>query len=131
MSSEKQQQGMMLPPDHFLSLRPSFASGSVAHPDSASAAPSTSTLASADFEVDTRTGFLPAEPGLLDVPARYALWESLLDRAKAGAVKINGVGEDRAVADSWRREVREVRPSSLFCNTRLPPSYWLPDGPVG
>lgn len=99
----------MLPPDHFLSLRPSFAHGSLAHPDSASAAPSTSTLASADFEVDVRTGFLPAEPGLLAVPARYTQWESLLDRARAGAVRIGGAGEDKAQADAWRNEVREVR----------------------
>lgn len=100
----------MLPPDHFLSLRPSFAQGTLAHPDSSSAAPSTSTLASADYEVDVRTGFLPAEPGLLAVPERYAQWESLLDRARAGAVRIGGVGENKPRADAWRKEVEQVRP---------------------
>lgn len=101
-----------LPSGHFLSLAPTFTS-SLTNPSSSSLAPSTSTLASADFEVDVRTGFLPGEPGLSQLPREYAVWERLLEEAKEGAVKVGGGGEEGS-GDRWRSQLEQVSPSLLY-----------------
>lgn len=103
-----------LPSNHFLALPPSFASSSLSHPNSDSLAPPTTTLASADFDVDVRTGFLPGAPGLSALPIEYALWEELLEDAKSGAVKIGGVGEQADRGARWRDTVETVR-VFLYC----------------
>ncbi|KAL7413731.1 Indoleamine 2,3-dioxygenase [Mrakia frigida] len=95
-----------LPSGHFLSLAPTFTS-SLTNPSSSSLAPSTSTLASADFEVDVRTGFLPGEPGLSQLPREYAVWERLLEEAKEGAVKVGGGGEEGS-GDRWRSQLEQM-----------------------
>ncbi|CDZ98353.1 INDO [Phaffia rhodozyma] len=97
-----------LPSNHFLALPPSFGQASLSHPASDSLAPPTTTLASADFDVDVRTGFLPGHPGIDRLPDEYALWEELLEQAKAGVVKINGAHEEGGSGDRWRQTVKNM-----------------------
>lgn len=95
----------LLPSNHFLSLPPSF-TASLSSPSSSSAAPNTTTLASADFEVDVRTGFLPGEAGLSQLPVEYMVWERLVEEAKEGFGEGSlGVGMG---GEEWRERVREV-----------------------
>ena len=65
-----------LPPNHFLNLqRPDAFAGIPA------GAPDTSTLAAHDFDVDTRTGFMPPQPPLTRLPSAWEPWESTLENA--------------------------------------------------
>jgi indoleamine 2,3-dioxygenase len=62
-----------LSPDHFLSLlRPDITFGPPP------GAPDASTLAAHDFDVDTRTGFLPPQPPLARLPVDWEPWEAAL-----------------------------------------------------
>jgi len=65
-----------LPPDHFL-LQPRHDSLVGAHEGHVD----TSTLAAHDFDVDTRTGFMPPDPPLSRLPEQWDLWETTLEAA--------------------------------------------------
>ncbi|WVW82228.1 hypothetical protein I302_104234 [Kwoniella bestiolae CBS 10118] len=104
-----------LPPNHFLSLQPSFAQPSVAFPsgvpstsshESNGQAPNTASLASADFEVDVRTGFLPGSSNVVRLQGKYEVWEEALDAARSsqpGQGLI--VGGQRDQERLWRKGI--------------------------
>jgi indoleamine 2,3-dioxygenase len=102
-----QQPVNMLPPDHFLlQPRQDFLLGvQEGHID-------TSTLAAHDFDVDTRTGFMPPDPPLNRLPAQWELWETALDAAMQAklqlAVKPGLTLEEKNSSELWREHVRQV-----------------------
>lgn len=109
---------LVLPPGHFLSLPPSFAESSSSfpsgHPTTSSAASdglavNTASLASADFEVDVRTGFLPATRNVDRLDGRYEVWEEALDAARGegpGDGLMLGARRDREIL--WRQAIQSV-----------------------
>lgn len=110
---------LVLPPGHFLSLPPSFSEASTSfpsgHPSTSSSASNglavnTASLASADFEVDVRTGFLPATKNVDRLHGAYGVWEEALDAAR-GEGPGDGLvlGAQRERESLWRRGVQLVR----------------------
>jgi indoleamine 2,3-dioxygenase len=108
-----------LPPGHFLSLPPSFAQPTPSYPSGApptsahtsnGLAPNVASLASADFEVDVRTGFLPATKNVERLPEAWEVWEEALDAARGGGMEgkslMLGGGGDRE--DLWRAGIETV-----------------------
>lgn len=97
----------ILPPEHFLSLP---------RPESDVGPPSgtvdTTTLAAHDFDVDTRTGFMPPQPPLTRLPPEWEAWEVVLDDAVASRLQLGDKRDlsevDQAISDRWRARVREV-----------------------
>jgi len=67
-------------------------------------------LASADFEVDVRTGFLPATKNVERLPEAWEVWEEALDAARGGGMEgkslMLGGGGDRE--DLWRAGIETV-----------------------
>lgn len=110
----------MLPPDHFLlQPRQDFLLGvQEGHID-------TSTLAAHDFDVDTRTGFMPPDPPLSRLPAQWELWEAALHSAMQKklqlAVKPGLTTEEKNSSVSWREHVRQlpVLPTSELTHSEL------------
>ncbi|KAG2112167.1 Indoleamine 2,3-dioxygenase [Suillus cothurnatus] len=110
----------MLPPDHFLlQPRQDFLLGvQEGHID-------TSTLAAHDFDVDTRTGFMPPDPPLNRLPAQWQLWETALDAAMQAklqlAVKPGLTVEEKNSSELWREHVRQlpVLPMSELTHSEL------------
>ncbi len=103
----------LLPSSHFLTLpRPDVLVGPPA------GVADTTTLAAHDFDVDTRTGFMPPSPPLARLPSRWEPWEQLLDNAQSYRLqlgnKIDITDEEKARSESWRARVAQVRHSSLF-----------------
>lgn len=96
-----------LPPDHFLlQPRQDYLIGTYeGHVD-------TSTLAAHDFDVDTRTGFMPPDPPLSRLPGQWELWEMTLEVAMQEklqlAVKPGLTVEDEKKSQSWRHRVKQV-----------------------
>ncbi|KAI0925487.1 hypothetical protein AcV5_008210 [Taiwanofungus camphoratus] len=95
-----------LPPNHFLALpRPDLGLPAVGTPD-------TSTLAAHDFDVDTRTGFMPPEPPLVRLPEEWQLWEAALDDALTSRLQVSDkadlTAEDQAQSDRWQARIREL-----------------------
>lgn len=96
-----------LPPNHFLNLQ---------RPDvflpAAAGTPDTSTLAAHDFDVDTRTGFMPPQPPLTRLPRAWERWEAVLEDAIDShlqlADKLDLTEKDEAESERWRNTVREV-----------------------
>lgn len=121
MSSPRQ---IPLPPDHFLSQpRPDPLSSArqssssitvVRHPG----AVDTSTLAAHDFDVDTRTGFMPPQPPLARLPPLWEPWEELLEDAVQKKLKhtetLDLTESDKEMARTWRKEVQDVRGPSHY-----------------
>lgn len=116
----RQQLADMLPPDHFL-LQPrqdSLLGVQEGHVD-------TSTLAAHDFDVDTRTGFMPPDPPLSRLPVQWELWETALDAAMHAklqlAVKLDLTAEEKKSSESWREHVRQlpVVPTSELTHSEL------------
>lgn len=104
-----------LPVTHFLSLpRPGPTAPVALIPGGVD----TSTLAAHDFDVDTRTGFMPPQPPLARLPAQYAVWEDLLGRAVEGKLQLGSTpgltGEDAARSWRWREDVETVRAPGPF-----------------
>ena len=97
----------LLPPEHFLSLP---------RPDSDVGPPSgtvdTTTLAAHDFDVDTRTGFMPPQPPLSRMPPEWNAWEDVLDDAVAARLQLGDKKDlseiDQTKSARWRARVREV-----------------------
>ena len=116
-----------LPPGHFLSLPPSysqpsaqFSSGvpSTSAHTSGGLAPNIASLAGADFDVDVRTGFLPATLNVERLPSEWEIWEAALDAARGNGVvgetslRIGG-GRDRD--QLWRSGIESVSIRLIFC----------------
>jgi len=108
----------MLPESHFLSLpRPSIFGDdgfSVSLPNGVA---DTTTLAAHDFDVDTRTGFMPPQAPVRRLPEEWEKWEIALDNAIGDALTLGEEvarmeGETREVemakSESWRGSVRSV-----------------------
>ena len=98
----------LLPSSHFLALpRPDVLVGPPA------GVVDTTTLAAHDFDVDTRTGFMPPNPPLARLPSEWEPWEQLLDDAQSYRLqlgqRINITDEERARSESWRARVAQVR----------------------
>ena len=98
----------LLPSNHFLALpRPDVIVGPPA------GVADTTTLAAHDFDVDTRTGFMPPNPPLARLPSQWEPWEQLLDDAQSYRLqlgnKINITDEEKARSESWRARVAQVR----------------------
>jgi len=112
-----------LPPNHFLALpRPD-------HGQPADGTFDTSTLAAHDFDVDTRTGFMPPQPPLVRLPEQWESWEAALDDAFASnlrlAEKKDLTDADLARSERWRAGVRQVshkRPALSILRLNM---YWL------
>lgn len=100
-----------LPPNHFLNLqRPdAFLPAPIGAPD-------TSTLAAHDFDVDTRTGFMPPQPPLTRLPSAWEPWELSLENAIVSKLQLAdkpGLSrDDEQRSERWRLTVREVRSRS-------------------
>jgi indoleamine 2,3-dioxygenase len=98
----------LLPSNHFLALpRPDVLIGPPA------GVVDTTTLAAHDFDVDTRTGFMPPNPPLARLPSQWEPWEQLIDDAQSCRLqlgnKINITDEEKARSESWRVRVAQVR----------------------
>lgn len=98
--------------DHFLSLpRPDIVIGPPA------GIPDTTTLAAHDFDVDTRTGFMPPQPPLPRLPSQWESWEAILDDAIQQKLKLGDTpkisASELSKSESWRRRVRDVRHSMI------------------
>ncbi|KAI0324741.1 Indoleamine 2,3-dioxygenase [Cubamyces sp. BRFM 1775] len=96
-----------LPPNHFLNLpRPDVFVPTLA------GTPDTSTLAAHDFDVDTRTGFMPPEPPLTRLPSAWEPWEAALEDAIQSKLQLaerpDLSDEERAKSERWRDRVREL-----------------------
>lgn len=92
---------------HFLSLsRPNILVGV---PEGQ---PDTTTLAAHDFDVDTRTGFLPPQPPTSRLPPFWGQWEVILDDAISQGLqlgdKISLSDCERRTSETWRHRVRKV-----------------------
>jgi indoleamine 2,3-dioxygenase len=97
----------LLPSNHFLALpRPDVLVGPPA------GVVDTTTLAAHDFDVDTRTGFMPPNPPLARLPSQWEPWEQLLDDAQSYRLqlgkKINITDEEKSGSESWRARVAQV-----------------------
>lgn len=96
-----------IPPEHFLAQpRPDAELGP---PEGAV---DTTTLAAHDFDVDTRTGFMPPQPPLTRLPPAWEPWEDLLDAAAGGKLQLGEKPDlseaERTRSAEWRARVREV-----------------------
>lgn len=96
-----------LSPDHFLSLpRPDLTFGQPL------GVPDTSTLAAHDFDVDTRTGFLPPQPPLSRLPFLWEPWEAALDDAVSCKLQLGDkyglTAAEMISSTSWRTRVSHV-----------------------
>lgn len=94
-----------IPLNHFLALpRPD-------HGQAVAGTPDTSTLAAHDFDVDTRTGFMPPRP-LQPLPKEWELWEHTLDEARLSklqlAEKPGLTPKEAAISERWRDHVRKA-----------------------
>ncbi|KAF9534037.1 Indoleamine 2,3-dioxygenase [Crepidotus variabilis] len=92
---------------HFLSLpRPDILVGVPA------GVADTTTLAAHDFDVDTRTGFMPPQGPLSRLPNFWESWEKALDLAMSSGLQLgqkSGLTEsDRTNSEAWRFTVRQL-----------------------
>lgn len=69
-------------------------------------------VAAQDFDIDSRTGFVPPQPPLARLPERWESWETTLEAARSKRLKLAAASdltaEDEAASEDWRRRVREV-----------------------
>ncbi|KAH9037327.1 Indoleamine 2,3-dioxygenase [Lactarius hengduanensis] len=111
----------LLPPSHFLALpRPGVIT------EMPVGVVDTTTLAAHDFDVDTRTGFMPPDPPLVRLPMQWEPWEQLLEDAQGHRLQLGSkhdiTEEEMDQSESWRTHVRhsptlptvELRPSELL-----------------
>jgi indoleamine 2,3-dioxygenase len=112
MSTPSQELAEQFPSNHFLSLpRPDAVFGPPA------GTVDTTTLAAHDFDVDTRTGFMPPEPPLSRLPEAWNVWEDALDEAIAKQLRLGDKPglheEEQQRAERWRARVTAVNISSM------------------
>ncbi|KAH9016124.1 Indoleamine 2,3-dioxygenase [Lactarius pseudohatsudake] len=102
----------LLSPSHFLALpRPGvIAEMPVGVVD-------TTTLAAHDFDVDTRTGFMPPDPPLVRLPMQWEPWEQLLEDAQVHRLQLGSkhdiTEEEMDQSESWRNHVRHMMCSTI------------------
>ncbi|KAL7420834.1 hypothetical protein Q5752_004787 [Cryptotrichosporon argae] len=100
-----------LPPGHFLALPPTFAthSSTTTASHASHLAPNVASLAAADFDVDVRTGFLPATPNIARLTGPYVVWEEALDAASGEGIghglRLGGGDKE----EQWRAAVRAMQ----------------------
>ncbi|KAG6897348.1 hypothetical protein C0992_002274 [Termitomyces sp. T32_za158] len=98
----------LLGSDHFLTLPRPILAG----PPRPAGVPDTTTLAAHDFDVDTRTGFMPPQPPLARLPSTWETWEYILDEAQRTQLQLGDTPElpehERVKSESWRSRVREL-----------------------
>lgn len=74
--------------------------------------PDTTTLAAHDFDVDTRTGFMPPQSPTISLPPMWSKWEAILDDAISKGLqlgdKISLSDCERRTSETWRNHVRNV-----------------------
>ncbi|KAG6836159.1 hypothetical protein H0H93_010750 [Arthromyces matolae] len=97
----------LLGSDHFLSLpRPDILQGTPA------GVPDTTTLAAHDFDVDTRTGFMPPQSPPSRLPLTWESWEESLAEAQRLRLQLgdtpNLSEHERMKSESWRSHVRSL-----------------------
>ncbi|KAG6910272.1 hypothetical protein DXG01_012084 [Tephrocybe rancida] len=77
-----------------------------------SGAPDTTTLAAHDFDVDTRTGFMPPQPPPSRLPQAWEAWEHTLDEAKRLQLKLGDTPvlpeHEILKSETWRCHVRDL-----------------------
>ena len=75
--------------------------------------PDTTTLAAHDFDVDTRTGFMPPQQPTSRLPQFWGQWEVILDDAVSQGLqlgdKVSVSDYERRNSEAWRHRVRKVR----------------------
>ncbi|RPD59702.1 Indoleamine 2,3-dioxygenase [Lentinus tigrinus ALCF2SS1-6] len=96
-----------LPQNHFLNLqRPDVFVPAIA------GTPDTSTLAAHDFDVDTRTGFMPPQPPLARLPPAWEPWEAALEDAIQSKLQLADKPDlspaEQEKSERWRNSVREL-----------------------
>lgn len=83
-----------------------------------SCVPDTTTVAAHDFDVDTRTGFLPPQPPISRLPSGWEDWEVVLDDAISSRLQLgeksNLCESEKRASERWRSRVRNVRVSCYF-----------------
>ncbi|KIP06257.1 hypothetical protein PHLGIDRAFT_107203 [Phlebiopsis gigantea 11061_1 CR5-6] len=109
-----------IPSNHFLAQP---------RPDAAFGPPTgtvdTTTLAAHDFDVDTRTGFMPPQPPLTRLPPAWEQWEELLDAATTDKLQLGEKPDlseaERSRSAEWRARVRQlpILPTQAFQSSEL------------
>ena len=65
-----------------------------------------------DFEIDTRSGFVPSNIPISRLPTQWEAWECALDNLKANRLQLgdkpNLSAEDTSRSEAWRARIREV-----------------------
>ncbi|TFY76973.1 hypothetical protein EWM64_g7039 [Hericium alpestre] len=110
----------LLLPSHFLSQpRPDTVDGPPA------GVVDTTTLAAHDYDVDTRTGFMPPEPPMTRLPGLFEPWEVLLDEAQVQSLQLGRKPDitdaEKETSESWRARVRELPtiPTTVLMQSEL------------
>lgn len=79
--------------------------------------PDTSTLAVDDFDIDTRTGFLPPQVPLTRLPPLWKQWEAVLDDAGRRRIQLGDKARISAAEQessaTWRASIAFVRLASF------------------
>jgi indoleamine 2,3-dioxygenase len=92
----------------------------------------TTTLAAHDFDVDTRTGFMPPQPPIKRLPSAWEPWESALDAAMSLKLQLAEIVEEMEVEQrsvemeksrTWRTSVAQVCKNCIFRHTEADLSY--------
>jgi indoleamine 2,3-dioxygenase len=72
----------------------------------------TTTLAAHDFDVDTRTGFLPPQAPLARLPSAWEEWEAILGDAILARLQLGDKPDlqqlEKDKSRAWRDRVRKV-----------------------
>lgn len=97
----------MMDPNHFLNLP---------RPDAFLGPPQgvvdTTTLAAHDFDVDTRSGFMPPQAPLHRLPEAWKTWEQALEDAQRLQLQLGDkpdiTAEEEEQSEVWRARVRAV-----------------------
>ena len=83
----------------------------------------TTTLAAHDFDVDTRTGFLPPQAPLFRLPSEWEEWEEILQSAVNSRLQLgdkpNLQQSEKDNSRKWRERVRKVRNSRYWKVTKI------------
>lgn len=102
-----------IPQNHFLNLpRPDvFASLPAGVVD-------TTTLAAHDFDVDTRTGFMPPQVPVMRLDNQYDAWEDILEDAISTHLqlgeKVDLDEKEKLKSEKWRARIRRVSSFAQF-----------------
>jgi hypothetical protein len=112
------------PADHFLSLpRPDANIGPIG------GAVDTTTLAAHDFDVDTKSGFMPPEPPLARLPEKWEIWESALEQAIEDKLQLGDrfglTNAEVTKSASWRANLSKVGAYIIRPELRTDLELWI------